>query len=216
MNIDFSKPKRLPANEVCTADDVETITMAKQPSEDDMGSLFEKLATNSKSVALLSTVPEFCSEFVSAPTTELNIPKCLGDLYSASNRHLTQEDLRVLCECVADELVATKSEALYLELATRKQSASLEWLEHHIGRITASTVYQVLHTDNDLPSSSLLKQICSTGHNQVTAAPLEWGRKNEDTACSSYSAKQKTFLYSCRAGCQPKVPTSRSKSRWLG
>ena len=78
---------------------------------------------------------------------------------------------------VADELVVTKSEALYLKLATRKQSASLEWFERHIGSITTSIVYQVLHTNNDQPSSSLLRQIC-TGHNKVTAAPLEWGRKN--------------------------------------
>ena len=177
VNIDFSKPKRVSANEVCTADYVQTITEVKQPSQDDMDSFFEKLATNSKSVALLSTVPKFCSEFVSAPTTEPNIPKCLGDLYSESNRHLTPEDLRVLCKHVADELVVTKSEALYLKLATRKQSASLEWFERRIGRIIVSIVYQVLHTNNDQPSSSLLRQIC-TGHNKVTAAPLEWGRKN--------------------------------------
>ena len=103
--IDFSKPKRVSANKVCTADDVQTITGVKQPSQDDMDSFFEKLATNSKSVALLNTVPKFCSNFVSAPTSEPNIPKCLGDLYSESNQHLTQEDLRVLCKRVAGELV---------------------------------------------------------------------------------------------------------------
>ena len=78
----------------------------------------EKLA---KSVALLSTVPKFCGEFVSAPTTEPNIPKCLGDLYSESNRNLIQEDLRVLCKRVADELVVTKSEALNLPLENNQQ-----------------------------------------------------------------------------------------------
>ena len=121
VDMDFSKPKRLSANEVCTAHDVEAVTGVKQPSENDTTSLIEKLATNSKSVALLSTVPEFCNKFVSAPITEPNIPMCLGDLYSETNQHLTQEELRLLCKRVADELVVTKSEALYLELATRKQ-----------------------------------------------------------------------------------------------
>ena len=95
--------------------------------------------------------------------------------------------------------IVTKSEALYLELATRKQSASLEWFEHRIGRITASTAYQVLHTNIDQPSSSLLKQICSTEHSNVTTAALEWGVKNEETARSSYSAKQATMhtQFSC-------------------
>ena len=114
MDIDFSKPKRLSANEVCTAHDVETLTGVKQPSKYDMSSLFEKLATNSKSVALLSTVPEFCNKFVSVPNTEPNIRKCFGDLYSENNWHLTQEELRLMSKHVADELVVTESEALYL------------------------------------------------------------------------------------------------------
>ena len=105
VDIDFSKPKRLSANEVCTAHDVEAVTGVKQPSENDTSSLFEKLATNSKSVALLSTVPEFCDMFISAPNTEPNIPMCLGDLYSEDNRRLTQEELRLLFKCAADELV---------------------------------------------------------------------------------------------------------------
>jgi len=85
VDIDFSKPKQLSTNEVCTAHDVEAVTGVNQPSEDDTSSLFEKLATNSKSVALLSTVPEFCNKFVSAPNTEQNIPMCFGDLYSENN-----------------------------------------------------------------------------------------------------------------------------------
>ena len=124
---------------MCTAHDVEAVTGVNQPSEDDTSSLFEKLATNSKSVALLSTVPEFCNKSVSAPNTEQNIPMCFGDLYSENN----WQELRLLCKRAADELVVTKSEALYLELATRKQSASLEWFEHLFARITASTEYQV-------------------------------------------------------------------------
>ena len=78
--------------------------------------------------------------------------------------------------------MVTKSEALYLELANRKQSTSLEWFEHSVGRITALTAYQLLHTNIDQPSSSLIKQICSTELSKVITAPLE--------CVYSYSAKQ--------------------------
>ena len=189
MDIDFSKPKRLSEVSTPTREAAAGIHVA-QPSNDEMGMLFEKVAMNSKSVALLSAVPDFCEKFVSTTATEPNLPKCLGELYSESNRDLTHEELVELCENTADELEVTESEASYLELATRKQSASLEWFNQRIRRITASTTYQVLHTNQDEPSSSLIKQICCSEHKKVTAAPLEWGRRNEDTARSKYSKQQ--------------------------
>ena len=157
MEIDFSKPKRL--GEVSTQDHAGSVVPvdAAQPSEDNMQMFFQKLATNSKSIALLSAVPEFSDEFISVPASEPNVPKCLSDLYSDCNRNLTPEELTDLCERVADELVVTRSEALYLETVTRKQSASLEWFDHRVGWITASTAYEVLHTNQDQPSSTLLK-----------------------------------------------------------
>ena len=189
MDIDFSKPRRLGEVSTPTCEATAKVHVA-QPSHHEMDMLFEKIAMNSKSVALLSTVPDFCDEFVSATATEPNLSKCLGDLYSESTRDLTHEELVKRCEKIADELKVTNSEPLYLELATRKQSASLEWFNHRIGRITTSITYQVLHTNQEKPSSSLMELICSSEHKRVTAAPLEWGRGNEDTARSKYSKQQ--------------------------
>ena len=66
---------------------------------------YSKLVTNSKSIALLSAVPEFSDEFISIPASEPNLPTCPGDLNSDSNRDLTHEEQTAQCECVADELV---------------------------------------------------------------------------------------------------------------
>ena len=137
MDIDFSKPKRL--GEVNTPDHERAIpeVNAAQPSGDDMQMFFAKLATNSKSIALLSAVPEFCDDFVSIPASEPNVPKCLGDLYDDRNRDLTNEELTALCERVADELVVTRSEALYLEVASSQRawsglSTGLDGLRHQL------------------------------------------------------------------------------------
>ena len=107
--------------------------------------------------------------------------------------------------------MVTRSEALYLEVVTRKQSASLDWFDHRVGRITASIAYEVLHTNQDQPSSSLLKRLCSSEHKKINTAPLEWGRTNEDTACSDYCRQQKEehTEFSCTASglvVNPKYP----------
>ena len=53
VDIDFSKPKRLSKVSTPTCEAADGIHVA-QPSNDEMGMLFEKVAMNSKSVALLS------------------------------------------------------------------------------------------------------------------------------------------------------------------
>ena len=71
--------------------------------------------------------------------------------------------------------MVTRDEALYLEVVTRKQSASLEWFALRVGRITASIAYEVLHTNQDKPSGSLLERLCSSEHKKINTAPLERG-----------------------------------------
>ena len=85
----------------------------------------------------------------------------------------------------------TRDEALYLEVVTRNQSASLEWYDHRVGLITASIAYEMLHTNQDKLSGPLLKWLCSSEHKRINTAPLEWWRTNEDTAHSDYSRQQK-------------------------
>ena len=103
---------------------------------------------------------------------------------------MTPLDLEAKCQEIFSTLTVTKSEALYLEHATRKQHASLEWFDHQVGRITASTTYAVVPPSTECPSTSLIKQICSTQYNQVKKVPaLEWGRNN-GIARRAYSERQ--------------------------
>ena len=59
MEIDFSKPKRI--SEVTSAELVGSVLPidATQSSEGDMQRFLQKLASNTKTVALLSAVPDF-------------------------------------------------------------------------------------------------------------------------------------------------------------
>ena len=47
-----------------------------------------------------------------------------------------------------------------MEQETRKQSDSKVWFEQRAGRVTASKLYSILHTNQSQPSVSLIKPIC--------------------------------------------------------
>ena len=161
------------------------------PTAEELSVLYDGLANNPVPVVLLSTVPRYADHFISTPDEEPNLPPLLSSLYSDKYRELSPLDLEAKCQEVFPTLTVTKSEALYLEHATRKQNGCLEWFDHRVGRITASTAYAVVHTRTDFPSKSLIKQICSTHYNQAVMVPaLEWGRNNEDVARKAYKERQ--------------------------
>lgn len=53
------------------------------------------------------------------------------------------------------------------------------------GRITSSSVHGVLHTDQDNPSRSVIKQIRFPEN--VSATAINWGQKHEKTALKAYT-----------------------------
>ena len=139
----------------------------------------------------MSTVPEYADDFVSKQDEEPNLPPLLSSFYKDEYRELSPLDLEAKCQEVFSTLTVTKSEALYLENATQKQNCCLDWFDHCVGRITASTAYAVVHTKTERPFVSLIKRICSTQYNNVVMVPaLEWGRNNEDVARKAYSKRQ--------------------------
>ena len=165
------------------------------PTEEELDVLFNGLANNPFPVALLSTVPKYADQFVCTQDEEPNLPPLLSNLYRDEYRKLSSADLEDKCKKVFSTLKITKCEVLYLEHTTRNQNGCLEWFEHRVGRITASTCYAATHTNVKCPSESLVKQICSTQYNNMVKVPaLEWGKNNEDVACKAYS-KQQTYSH---------------------
>ena len=75
----------------------------------------------------------------------------------------------------------------YLEEMSRGQSTSLIWHEMRAGRITSSVVHDVLHTNQESPSSSLIAKICSRNISTLSVPPVMWGREHEADARSAYA-----------------------------
>ena len=75
----------------------------------------------------------------------------------------------------------------YVERLTKKQAQCNKWHQVREGRITASRVYDVLHTDINFPSVSLIKNICKLSSVCETKIPsLKWGIDNERNVILRY------------------------------
>ena len=98
------------------------------PTETELNMFFDRLAESSTTV---TTVPKYSDRFVNIPApAEPNIPPVLSSLHDEKHRNLTESELTAKCQEVFDGLHISNSEALFLEMSTRKQSACLQWFNH--------------------------------------------------------------------------------------
>jgi len=99
-----------------------------------------------------------------------------------------------VCETVYESLTVTNEMDEFVEKETRAQSKSKSklWFKHRAGRITASCIKAVCHTDPTNPAQSLIKSICyplELSFNS-TSEETDWGQKQEKAARDLYFKKQ--------------------------
>ena len=73
----------------------------------------------------------------------------------------------------------TPSQQAAVEKATQEQSSSRIWFRFRTGRITASKMHAVLHTNCDMPSLSLIKSICYPEAHGFKVQATSWGCEHE-------------------------------------
>jgi len=78
-----------------------------------------------------------------------------------------------------------------VELKTKGQSKCKIWYEQRAGRITASNLRKVLHTDFSKPSMSLLKTICYPHKLKIYSEACEYGQQHEADVLHVYSDNMK-------------------------
>ena len=71
-----------------------------------------------------------------------------------------EKQINVKCNEVFLKLKLKQQDIDYIESLTRKESNCLIWHHARCGRITVSKVYDVLHTDINNLSTSLIESIC--------------------------------------------------------
>ena len=83
-------------------------------------------------------------------------------------------------------------QASRVEEDTWQQSNSKVWFEKRSGRVKASQLHSVLHTQLSSPSVSLIKSICYPQKAKILSEACAYGCKHEDEARSIYSSAMKT------------------------
>ena len=191
-NIDFTSAlgKKMKLDEVIDAMEPSTSKSSKtypatgeKPTESEMANFFDSLSKCKTKPAVLSVVPVFSENHV--PKSSLvTFPKPLNTLYQSDFLQLSYDELLEHCESVLVDI--TQEMANVVEQETRAQNQSKFWFKQRAGRVTASKMKAVCHTNQAHLSRSLIKTICYPEEFSFSSKQTAYGSKNEKKARELY------------------------------
>ena len=155
------------------------------PTVSEISGLYEKLNDCKVKPVALSVVSPYSKQFI---LPSRNIPS-IPELFDPSNLDLSYPDL--LKECFEVKLTLSDDQRSQIEKDTRDQANGGAFFRHRAGRIGASMSGAVCHSNPDLPSQSLIKQVCYPSLFQVTTKAVMHGRKHEALAIAAYEQHMK-------------------------
>ena len=157
--------------------------VVKPPDANELKSLFKALGECDSKPAVLSLIPEYANRYI--PKSRLsNFPKPLQSLFDPRYLAMDYNDLVSACESIS--ICVTEEMMLAVEEATRNQSSTRLWYVYRAGRVTASRMKQVCHTNASLPSQSLVKNICYPEAYRFITKATQWGCTHEAVAKEHY------------------------------
>jgi len=160
-----------------------------QSTDADLHQLFQELSVSGTKPGVLSLVQGFSTKYIPKSSFE-DSPIFLKSLHKPSYLQLEYNKLLEVCETVCESLTVTNEMAEFVEKETRAQSKSKLWFKHRAGRITASHMKAVCHTDPTNPAQSLIKSICYPLELSFNSKETDWGQKQEKVARDLYFKKQ--------------------------
>ena len=116
-------------------------------------------------------------------------PQLISDFRDTSYINLPYAELLMKCKEIKNDLKVSKNQSAFAEKETREQSKNDKWFKLRCGRITASRLRAVLHTNPSKPSKSLIKQICYPEAFRFSSKATCWGcdheKKSSTVICQS-------------------------------
>ena len=183
-DIDFSAPKRLKVTSPSAP--LVNLSTATPPSESEKEDFFREIAKEEvKKPLILSIVEPYSEKFVHSSD---HLPKLLHGIFKPEHLSKNYSELLTLAEIYLQDKV-TPAMVDHLEQITRQQSRSKNWFLFRAGRITASRLKQVLHTDPHQPSLSLLKSVCYPEIHRFSSKATSWGCEHEKIALQTYTTR---------------------------
>ena len=150
----------------------------------DLCMLFDNCLQSRKLPILFSVEDEpYCASFCK-PSTHL--PLALQSLFDPAHSESNYLQLVEEGERMPGVLDITPLQQQNLEELTRGQASSRLWMRYRAGRITASRLYQAVHTDAHKPALSLVFGICYPESAKFTTKATRYGCEHERKAISCY------------------------------
>ena len=148
---------------------------------------------------MFSLLPDYSEQFI--PKFSLpNFPKPLVSLKQPEYIDLGYDELLTLCESTALEMNIEMSTAV--ERETRPQSHLKVWFTYRAGRVTASKIKSVCHTNPAIPSQSLIKMTYYLEELSFYSKQTTWWIQQEKKAQELYLKFQKhDHIDLCTAEC---------------
>ena len=150
----------------------------------DVIELFQK-CSSSKAVPILFSLEDepYCLSFTKSSE---HLPLTLQSLYDPTHLQCNYMELLEAGDKMNGISEISTVQQIHLEQLTRGQSTSKLWMRFRSGRITASRLHQVVHTDPHKPSISLIKAICYPNSVRFITAATKHGCEHERTAINAY------------------------------
>lgn len=147
------------------------------PTDNELLQLYEDISFKKSGVrpAILSVIPDYLESY---KTPDL-IPQPLASLYTASKTEMNYKELLEYSQRVSESVIVTPDQVKYVEEHTRRQRNDRLWMQIRTGRVTASVVHEVLHTNAAQPSISLITKICNPQGKQVATRAMQNGIQHE-------------------------------------
>jgi len=195
-NIDFTTPQHKRKSSDNDGSSKQSVASKKprleipKPTEEDLRNHHLQLSRMKGKPILLSFVSEFNESYVPKYISG-TLPVPLTHLYDKTALSLSFPELLNKCDDLYNSVSLTVQQASRVEEDTRQQSNSKVWFEQRSGRVTASKLHSVLHTELLNPSVSLIKSICYPQRVKFSSEACTYGCKHEDEARYFYSEVMK-------------------------
>ena len=121
-----------------------------------------------------------------------HLPRVLQGMYRPTYLEKDLPELLSIAKSFLNDRVTPQMviNLTHLTHLTQGQSKSRMWYRYNIaGRVTASRFRQILHTNPNQPSLSLLKAICYPESYKFSTQATSWGCEHEKDAIEAYKAQ---------------------------
>ena len=181
-----------------------------KPTEDDIDDFYKELSKCEGKPAVLSLIPNYNQAYIPIYETGC-LMKPLTELHDPAAMMMEYPALLKKCEEVYETVSFSFNQANLVEEMTRTQADSKLWFQQRAGRITASKLRDVLHTDYSQPSISMIQSICYPTSYKFTSVACQYGCDHEHVAREKYVTEhskvhESFFVIKCGLILHPSHP----------